>query len=91
MTSLRGAPEKVIGKFDCGKNKLTTLEYGPKIVEGDFVCSFNYKLSSLEHGPSVVTGDYYAQHIPLTSQGRQSVIECQKELIEAGLENFAKL
>ena len=49
LTSLEGAPEKVvIGSFYCFKNKLSSLEGAPKEVGRDFDCSFN-RLTSLEH------------------------------------------
>ena len=41
MTSLKYAPDKVGGFFDCSNNKLTSLEGAPKEVNGYFDCSDN--------------------------------------------------
>ena len=43
--------------FDCGDNKLTTLEGAPKYVNGSFWCN-NNKLTSLEGAPREVTRDF---------------------------------
>ena len=41
LTSLKGAPEKVRGFFNCsGFNKLISLEGAPREVGGNFDCNF---------------------------------------------------
>ena len=46
---------KVTGYFDCGLNKLTTLEGSPKWVGKYFLCNMNM-LKTLEGGPIVMIG-----------------------------------
>lgn len=41
LISLKGCPRKVGKFFNCGENKLTSLEYGPEIVEGEYHCYNN--------------------------------------------------
>jgi len=48
----------VSGNFNCGRNRLTTLEGCPKSLGGTFNCSYN-KLTSLEFCPQSV-GGYFA-------------------------------
>jgi hypothetical protein len=36
------------GDFDCSGDSLTTLEYSPKMVDGEFYCQYNYHITSLE-------------------------------------------
>ena len=57
---------KVSGYFDCGHNKLTTLEGAPKWVGGNFYCDYN-KLISLEGAPREVGGYFNCGHNQLTS------------------------
>ena len=59
LTSIDWAPEVVDGDFKCDKNrdKITSLEGGPKEVKGTFNCN-NSKLTSLEGGPQKVGGNY---------------------------------
>jgi len=56
---------EIEGYFNCGRNKLTTLEGCPKKVVGYFSCSLN-KLTSLEHSPKIV-GNFYCQYNYITS------------------------
>ena len=66
LTSLRGVPREVGGKFDCSNNSLTTLEDSPKKVGGDFECHHN-KLKTLEGAPKEVGGDFYCSGNDLTT------------------------
>jgi hypothetical protein len=56
----------VTGFFDCGNNKLTTLEGSPKEVGGYFVCSSN-KLTDLTGSPNTVGGYFDCSNNELTS------------------------
>jgi hypothetical protein len=49
----------VSGNFNCGDNKLTSLEGCPKSVGVYFTCSYN-KLTSLIGGPEKVGGNKYS-------------------------------
>lgn len=51
LTSLVGAPIKVVGAFDCSENLLTSLLHAPTKCE-DLNCSRN-KLTNLTHAPMV--------------------------------------
>lgn len=50
LVNLEGAPDKVVGSFNCEHNLLTSLKGSPQTVEGDFDCSTNL-LESLQYGP----------------------------------------
>ena len=52
---------KVTGYFNCGHNKLNSLEGSPNYVGGYFACN-NNDLITLEYGPKVVIGDYYCKN-----------------------------
>jgi len=56
----------VSGDFDCGYNKLTSLEGCPKTVGGYFSCNYN-NLTSLEGSPKMVGADFYCSENNLTS------------------------
>lgn len=58
LKSLKGAPEKVNGDFNCGYNDIHDLEGCPQIIKGYFDCSRN-SISSLVGGPKEVETDYY--------------------------------
>jgi hypothetical protein len=66
LTSLKGAPSEVGGKFSCSNNNLTSLKGAPSEVGGKFYCSDN-SLTSLEGSPSKVGGNFYCSHNNLTS------------------------
>lgn len=70
LTSLKGSPWYVGGKFRCAGSKyirqLTSLEGCPKYVGGGFWCN-NNKLTTLEGGPKQVIGDYICIENELTS------------------------
>ena len=52
--------------FDCGSNKLTTLEGAPRKVGVDFDCSYN-ELTTLESAPNEVGGNFYCSNNQLTT------------------------
>jgi hypothetical protein len=56
----------VDGSFDCGNNKLTSLENCPSSVDGTFGCGYN-KLTSLEGAPTSVGISFYCGNNELTS------------------------
>ena len=58
--------EEVTGWFDCGDNKLTSLEGGPQTIGWSFYCS-NNQLTSLEGGPQTVGGSFNCENNRLTS------------------------
>jgi hypothetical protein len=55
------------GNFDCGNNKLTTLENSPKNVSGHFICNNSNLLTSLVGAPSSVGGDFWCDYCKLTT------------------------
>ena len=61
LISLKGAPEKVGGYFDCSGNALTTLEGAPKEVGGYFYCSGSPQLRELldKMPTQAIRGDVY--------------------------------
>jgi len=56
----------VSGNFDCGYNKLTSLEGAPSEVGGSFYCHIN-KLTTLEGSPKKVGGGFDCDWNELTS------------------------
>ena len=56
----------VSGYFDCGNNKLTSLEGSPREVGGYFDCRYN-QLTSLEGAPRKVGEGFYCGSNQLTS------------------------
>ena len=75
LTSLEGAPNRVVGDFICGDNKLTSLEGAPKVVGGNFYCGDN-KLTSLEGAPEKVGGSFDCEVNKLTSlEGAPKVVD----------------
>jgi hypothetical protein len=57
---------RVTGYFDCGNNRLTTLEGSPKEVGGNFFCQYN-QLTTLEGAPKVVGDDFVCINNQLTT------------------------
>ena len=57
LTSLKGAPGKVIGDFNCSNNNLESLKYAPKILIGSFNCSFN-RLKDLKKLPTYIEKEF---------------------------------
>ena len=125
LTSLDGAPSSVGGYFNCGNNKLTSLKGAPASVGADFVC-YNNQLTSLEGIHKILksmNGTFYANENPLKShvlglllvkgckevgldnkvveevlnrylpntRGNKALLECQSELLDLDLEDWAQL
>ena len=88
LTSLEGAPKKVIGKFDCSSNKLTSLEYGPEIVTGVFECS-NCNLESFMFSPKYIGDTLSASFNYIKSlKGLPEVINGSLLIERIGIESF---
>jgi hypothetical protein len=101
---LEHCPTSVSGNFSCDYNKLTSLQNIHKHLKkmsGIFYAKSNPIKSHilgllLIEGCSSIKLDnkkvesIINKYLPNT-RGRQAVIECQRELIEAGLEEYAKL
>lgn len=66
LTSLKGAPRRVIGNFECVRCDLTSLEGAPEYVEGSFECQKN-ELKTLVGGPTNVLDGYFCQNNKLTT------------------------
>lgn len=47
------------GYFNCGLNRLKTLENCPTEVLGEYFSCHNNSLTNLENGPLIVKGNYY--------------------------------
>jgi hypothetical protein len=75
LTKLPLKFNKVYGSFDCGNNKLTTLEGSPNYVGDNFNCSDN-ELTNLIGGPKEVGGWFDCSDNKLTS-----LDGCPKEVI----------
>jgi hypothetical protein len=101
LTSLDGAPQSTGRYFECNNNKITSLEGIHKIIKkiGDTLfCSRNPIISGgigviLIEGLKKIEADQPAFKIinRYVGQGKKGLLRCQDELIEAGLEEFAKL
>lgn len=66
LRTLKGCPYETFS-FSCNQNELTSLEFGPQIVNGNYRCSGN-KLSNLIGAPnSVSSGVFSCAQNPLVS------------------------
>lgn len=101
LTSLEHAPEQVGSEFGCHTNKITSLEGIHKIIKkinGQFDIAFN-PIKSGGIGLLLIEGiTYINSELPAfkiirkyLGQGKRGLLACQEELIEAGLEEYAKL
>ena len=67
----------VSGNFDCGSNKLTSLQGAPTSVGGHFYCNSN-QLTSLQGAPTSVGGSFDCRYTQLTSlQGAPTSVGTQ--------------
>ncbi len=67
LNTLNGFTIKhVKGEFTCSNNKLTSLKYGPEIVDNDYQVSEN-EINTLEFLPKVVGGSMILEKNKLTS------------------------
>jgi hypothetical protein len=104
LTSLEGAPTSVGGNFDCSFNNLTSLEGIEKILkkmDGNFYAEGN-PLKSHVIGLLLMKGckkveldnkqvqEILNRHLK-SPFGNKRVIDCQSELLDANLDEFAKL
>jgi len=105
LTSLEGAPSSIGGMFSCTANKLTSLHDVHKIIKkinGEFYANRN-PITSCVLGILLIEGvmdfelDYNEEadiiinkYLPNT-RGFSAVIECQSELLDASLDEYAKL
>ena len=71
--------KEVKGNFHCHSNQLTSLEHGPKIVDGFFSCSDNPNLTSLRNCPRKVV-DFHCVDTPKLPDSEKRWVE---ENIEA--------
>ena len=101
LTSLQGAPSAVKGDFYCTNNKLTSLAGIHKIIKeihgyADFE---NNPIKSSVLGLMRIKGltKVYLDNKQVMDilnkylEGDRDIIRCQSELLDAGLEEFAKL
>lgn len=101
ITSLEGAPTSVGKYFVCSRNQLTSLHNIHKHIKyiGHFADFSSNPITSSVLGLLLIEG---LQKVGLQNQlvqmivnkhleGDQDVFACQEELLEAGLEDFAKL
>ena len=91
LTSLKGCPKIVTGRFSCSRNLLTSLEFGPEEVHGDYYCYGN-KLTTLKGCPKIVYSKFNCSDNKLTSlKGIQKIINgnfiCENNKLKT-LENF---
>jgi hypothetical protein len=89
VTTLKGAPDVIDGSLNCGICHLSSLEYGPKIVKGNFDCSGNSGLTSLLGAP---TGSFRCENIQITSAegapkfiGGDCIVKCRAFLSLANI------
>ena len=66
ITSLKGSPTKVDGRYYCNNNKLTTLIGGPTKVGDDYYCN-NNKLTSLKGSPKIIVKSFDCSNNKLTT------------------------
>jgi hypothetical protein len=101
LTSLQGAPSVVKGGFVCANNKLTSLAGIHKIVKeihgcadfnGNLIKSNVLGLMRIKGLTRVFLDNEQVENIlNKYLKGDRDIIKCQSELLDAGLEEFAKL
>ena len=70
FTSLKGCPEEIKGNFNCSFNtNLTSLELGPKIVDGDYWCHYCNitSLQNIHRYTHKISGKFYCNTNPIKS------------------------
>ena len=80
LTSLEGAPQKVVWAFNCSANNLTSLKDAPQEVGTDFNCRHN-ELTSLEGAPKKVGRDFYCYDNPVS----ESVLKSLYKRMQSGM------
>jgi len=62
LVTLEGCPHTVVGLFNCGENKITSLKGGPRSVGELYSCSDNPQLTSLEGAPVAIRDTFDCSH-----------------------------
>ena len=101
LTSLEGAPSVVNGGFSCFSNNLTSLAGIHKIIKeihgcadfnGNLIKSNVLGLMRIKGLTRVILDNKQVQNIlNKYLKGDRDIIKCQSELLDAGLEEYAKL
>lgn len=103
LITLKGAPKKVGGDFYCTGNNLTSLKDIHKIItniKGEFYCQGNRIKSHvlgllLIDGITEICGGKNDEWCDILNKylgmGRKGLLDCQNDLIEVGLEEFAQI
>jgi hypothetical protein len=101
ISTLDGAPEFIGERFICHSNNLTSLHNIHKQIKhiGGYVSFENNPIKSHVLGLLLIDGlkGVWMDHLQVETilndhiQGDRDIFACQEELIEAGLEDFAKL
>jgi len=100
LTSLVGSPLSVKGSFRCYENKLKTLDGAPKTVEDLFHVDWQEDLpmlSLLKYGKImlIIDGNDQVSRIINQHNGtkplRKAILDCQKDLLDAGYKGNARL
>lgn len=103
LTTLLYGPKTVLGNYDCGDNYLENIDGLPEQITGRFYMRNSDNLKSfpalrflkIKNLLSIST-DFRKvdviinQYLPNT-RGNDAIIECQNELLDAGLDDFAQL
>ena len=101
LTSLEGAPSVVNNDFSCSYNNLTSLAGIHKIIKeihgcadfnGNLIKSNVLGLMRIKGLTRVILDNKQVQNIlNKYLRGDRDIIKCQSELLDAGLEEYAKL
>ena len=101
LTSLEGAPSAVNGNFSCSNNNLTSLAGIHKIIKeihgfanfyDNLIKSNVLGLMRIKGLTRVILDNKQVQNIlNKYLRGDRDIIKCQSELLDAGLEEYAKL
>jgi len=104
LVSLEGAPSSIGGYFSCWNNNLTSLKDINKIVKkvGDAFYAGDNPIKSHVLGLLLIKGckeveldnkqveEILNRYLPNT-RGNKALLECQSELLDADLEDWAQL
>lgn len=105
VTSLEGAPRHIGGSLHCGNTELTSLHNIHKhidLIGGELylpitIASHVLGVMKIKELQRIIIVDNQAKQTPLEViinkhlQGDRNIHDCQEELLEAGLTEFAKL
>jgi hypothetical protein len=87
LTSLEGAPKKVLGYFTCAFNNLSSLEGSPREIGDDFFCASNF-ITSLEGAPEKIGGNFACQVNKITSLEGMPFVEGSIDIDRNPIWNF---